>query len=160
MSKDVVRYERGSGLYLKHIWKTIIQSEEHTLNKKTGTFTMPATVHGAILKIKVNSTERSSVDHEGCSSVQKIVIEIVIAISMEQTRLFQCDQFHYADYFDWNRDWFFRTSTVLVLKNCDWNRQKSIIERTRLFQCNRFHCAENRQSPSRVFREVTSTNQY
>jgi len=28
--------------------------------------------------------------------VQKIVIEIVIEIGLEQTRLFQCDRFHYA----------------------------------------------------------------
>jgi len=29
--------------------------------------------------------------------VQKIVIEIVIEIGMEQTRLFQCNRFHYAE---------------------------------------------------------------
>jgi len=53
----------------------------------------------------------------GCSTVKKIVIEMVIGIGMEETRLFQCKRFHYA---------------------------------------------ENRQSPSRFFREVTSTrpNQY
>jgi len=27
------------------------------------------------------------------------------------------------------------------------------MEQTRLFLCNRIHCAENRQSPSRFFRE-------
>ena len=31
--------------------------------------------------------------------------EIVIEIYIEQTRLFQCDRFHYADFRDWNRDW-------------------------------------------------------
>jgi len=30
--------------------------------------------------------------------VQKIVTEIVIEIGMEQTRLFQCNRFHYADF--------------------------------------------------------------
>ena len=29
--------------------------------------------------------------------MQKIVIEIVIEIGMEQTRLFQCNRFHCAD---------------------------------------------------------------
>ena len=51
-------------------------------------------------------------------------------------------------------------NTVLVLKNSAWNRQKLVIERTRIFQCNRFHYAENRQSPSRFFPKVTSTNRY
>jgi len=45
--------------------------------------------------------------------VQKIVIEIVIEICMEQTRLFRCNRFHYADFRDWNRDWFFRTSSYV-----------------------------------------------
>jgi len=31
-----------------------------------------------------------------CYTMQKIVIEIVIEIYMEQTRLFQCNRFHYA----------------------------------------------------------------
>jgi len=30
--------------------------------------------------------------------VQKIVTEIVIEIGMEQTRVFQCNRFHYADF--------------------------------------------------------------
>jgi len=45
---------------------------------------------------------------KGCSIVQKIVIEIVfkiaieivIEIGMEQTRLFQCNWLHYADFRD------------------------------------------------------------
>jgi len=37
---------------------------------------------------------------KGCSTVQKIVTEIVIEIYMEQTRLFQCNRFHYADFRD------------------------------------------------------------
>jgi len=45
----------------------------------------------------------------------------------------------------------FSERAVLLLKNSDWNQQKSIIEWTRLFQCNRFHCAENRHSPKRFF---------
>jgi len=32
-----------------------------------------------------------------CSTLQKIVIEIVIEICMEQTRLFQCNRFHFAE---------------------------------------------------------------
>jgi len=35
-----------------------------------------------------------------CFTMQKIVIEIVIEICMEQTRLFQCNRFHYADFRD------------------------------------------------------------
>jgi len=43
-----------------------------------------------------------------CSTTQKfvieivfeIVIEIVIEICMEQTRLFECNRFHYADFRD------------------------------------------------------------
>jgi len=85
---------------------------------------------------------------KGCSTVQKIVIEI----GMEQTRLFQCNRFHYADFRDWNRDWIFRTSSARSKKFWLKSARKSIIERTRLFLCNRFHCAENRQSdPSRFF---------
>jgi len=38
--------------------------------------------------------------------------------------------------------------------------KKSIIERTWLFLCNQFHCAENRQSPSRFFREVGLAYEY
>jgi len=41
------------------------------------------------------------------STAQKIVIEI----GMEQTRLFRCNRFHYADICqirDWNRDWIFQ----------------------------------------------------
>jgi len=34
---------------------------------------------------------------KGCSTVQKIVIEIVIEIDIEQARLFECDRFHYAE---------------------------------------------------------------
>ena len=49
-------------------------------------------------------------DLKGCSNVQKIVIEILIETGMDQTRLFQCNRFHYADFHDSNRDWFFRTS--------------------------------------------------
>jgi len=55
---------------------------------------------------------------KGCSTVQNIVIEIgkpcstmqkfVIEIYMEQTWLFQCNWFHYADFCDWNRDWIFQ----------------------------------------------------
>jgi len=51
----------------------------------------------------------------------------------------------------------FSEQAVLVLKNSDRNRQKSITEQTWLFQCNRFHCAENRQSPSQFFQEVGGT---
>jgi len=87
--------------------------------------------------------------------VQKVVIEIVIEImfemvieiGMQQTRLFQCNRFHYGDLRDWNRDWIFQKKIRTELS------KKSIIERTRLFLCNRFHCAENRQSPSRFFQE-------
>ena len=39
----------------------------------------------------------SVVCKRGCSTVQKIVIEIVIEICMEQTRLFQWNRFHYAE---------------------------------------------------------------
>jgi len=35
-----------------------------------------------------------------CSTMQKFVIEIMIEACMEQTRLFQCNQFHYADFRD------------------------------------------------------------
>jgi len=34
---------------------------------------------------------------KGCFTVQKIVIEIRIEIGMEQTRIFQCNRFHYAE---------------------------------------------------------------
>jgi len=37
---------------------------------------------------------------KGCSTVQKIVIEIVIEIYMEQTQLFQYNRFHCADFRD------------------------------------------------------------
>jgi len=37
---------------------------------------------------------------KGCCTVQKIAIEIVIEICMEQTLLFQCNRFHYADFRD------------------------------------------------------------
>jgi len=33
-----------------------------------------------------------------CSTMQKIVTEIVIKICMAQTRLFQRNRFHYADF--------------------------------------------------------------
>jgi len=48
-----------------------------------------------------------------CSTVQKIVIEIVIEMCMEEIRLglFQCNWFHCVDFRDWNRVW-----------NRDWNR--------------------------------------
>jgi len=36
---------------------------------------------------------------KGCSTVQKIVIEIVIEICMEQTRFFQCNWFHSTDFY-------------------------------------------------------------
>jgi len=48
--------------------------------------------------------------------VHEIVIEIVIEIDMEQTRLFQCNRLHHADFRDWNRDWFFWTSSVRFKK--------------------------------------------
>jgi len=35
--------------------------------------------------------------------MQKIAIEIMIEIGMEQTQLFQCNRFHYADFRDSNR---------------------------------------------------------
>jgi len=44
--------------------------------------------------------------------VIEIVIEIVIEVGIEQTRLFQCKVFDYADFRDWNRDWFFRSSSA------------------------------------------------
>jgi len=58
----------------------------------------------------------------GCSTVQKIVIEIMfeivieimIEICMEQTRLFQFNRFHYADFRDWNRDWIFQFWKILI----------------------------------------------
>jgi len=37
---------------------------------------------------------------KGCSTEQKIVIEIVIEIYVQQARLFQCNRFHYADFRD------------------------------------------------------------
>jgi len=43
-----------------------------------------------------------------CSTMQQIMIEI----DTEQAQLYQCDRFHYADFRDWNRDWFFRTSSA------------------------------------------------
>jgi len=36
-------------------------------------------------------------DLRGCSTVQKIVIEIVFEIGIEQARLFECDRFHYTE---------------------------------------------------------------
>ena len=51
----------------------------------------------------------------GCSIVQKIVIEIVIEIGMELTRLFQRNRFHYADFRDWNRDWIFQNEQWKIL---------------------------------------------
>ena len=41
-------------------------------------------------------------------NVFEIVIEIVIKIYMEQTQLFQCNRFHFADFRDWNHDWIFQ----------------------------------------------------
>jgi len=35
-----------------------------------------------------------------CSPMQKIIIEIVIEIGMEQARLFQCNRYHCADFCD------------------------------------------------------------
>jgi len=72
-----------------------------------------------------------------CSTMQKILIEIC----MEQTQLFQCNQFHCAD--------FFRTNSAHSEKFWLKSTKISSIERTQLFLCNRFHCAENWQSPSR-----------
>jgi len=34
---------------------------------------------------------------EGCFTVQKFVTEIAIEIGIEQTRLFPCNRFHYAE---------------------------------------------------------------
>ena len=40
--------------------------------------------------------------------VIEIVFEIVIEIYMEQTWLFPCNRFHYANFRDWNHDWIFQ----------------------------------------------------
>ena len=67
-----------------------------------------------------------------CSTTQKIVIEIVIQIGMEQTRLFQCNRFHCADFVI---EIVFEIVIEIVIEIC--------VEQTRLFQWNRFHYAEN-----------------
>jgi len=45
---------------------------------------------------------------KGCSIAQKIVIEIVIEICMEQTRLFLCNRFHCAENRQSGQNRFFR----------------------------------------------------
>jgi len=79
---------------------------------------------------------------KGCSTVQNIVIEIWV----EQIRLFQCNRFHYADFRDWNRDWFFRTSSARSEKKYEtrmwanahrWNLQgcPKLANRSQLLVC-------------------------
>jgi len=89
--------------------------------------------------------------------VFEIVIEIMIEICMEQTRLFQCNPFHYADFRDWNRDWIF-----LVLKNSDWNRQK-INHRTNtaIFYVTGSTVQKiGREAQADFFREVGGAHEY
>ena len=67
----------------------------------------------------------------------------------------------------WNKHSYFNlTSSTMpifvieILTNFDWNSQKLIIERSWLFQCNRFHYAENRQSQSLFFWELSGAHEY
>ena len=46
------------------------------------------------------TAEWSFITLSGCSTVHKIAIEIVIETGMEQTRLFQCNRFHYGNFRD------------------------------------------------------------
>ena len=67
---------------------------------------------------------------------------------MEQTRLFQRNLFfYYADFRDWNCDWFFRMSSAGSEKF--WVKSTKISHRMNM--AIRLHCAENRQSQSLFF---------
>jgi len=66
-------------------------------------------------------------------NVFEIVIEIVIKIYMEQTQLFQCNRFHFADFRDWNHDWIFQNEQCSFWRILTEICKKSIIERTQLF---------------------------
>ena len=72
-----------------------------------------------------------------CSTMQKFVIEIVfeivIEICMEQTRLFQRNWFHCADFRDWNRDWIFQNEQCSFWKILTEIGKKSIRMNTAIF---------------------------
>jgi len=55
--------------------------------------------------------------------VQKIVIEI----GTKQTRLFQCNRFHCADFHDWNRDRFISSFWKKI-----WQKSTKINHRTNM----------------------------